>query len=95
VENSENKGSFVKYMSNPRCFTLKKWFLELLKTDYPQHDEIIERVSTSLLTDKDVDSFGKLVMNVYQAAYHKAVDDYRTEFEKMGIKITIGTKESS
>ena len=80
-------------MANPRCYTLKKWFSELLKNeDYPQHDEIIERVATALLTDRDVDRFGKLVMNVYETAYKKAVDDYKEEFEKMGVKITIGSK---
>jgi hypothetical protein len=91
----ENKGNFVKYMSNPRCFTLKKWFSDMLKTEYQQHDEVVERISTSLLTDKDVDKFGKLIMNVYETAYKKAVEDYRVEFEKMGVKITIGSKNIS
>jgi len=91
-EHQENKGNFTKYMANPRCFTLKKWFSDLLKTEYQQHDEIVERVSTSLLTDKDVEKFGQLIMNVYESAYKKAVNDYKVEFEKMGVKISIGTK---
>lgn len=94
-EHQENKSNFVKYMSNPRCFTLKKWFSELLKSDYQQHDELVERVATALLTDKDVEKFGKLIMNVYETAYKKAVEDYRVEFEKMGVKISINSKEIS
>ena len=95
TEHQENKSNFVKYMSNPRCFTLKKWFLDLLKTDCTQHIEIIERVSTSLLTDSDVEKFGKLMMNVYENAYKKAVEDYKVEFEKMGVKISISSKTLS
>lgn len=94
MENPENKGTnFSKYMSNPRCFTLKKWFFELLKKDYAQHEETVERVAASLVTDKDMERFGALVMNVYETAYRKAVEDYRAEFEKMGVKINIGTKQ--
>lgn len=92
-EKPESKSNYAKYMSNPRCFTLKKWFAELLKKNYMQHDEIVERVSTSLLTDKDVESFGKVVMSVYEAGYKKAVEDYRSQFEKMGVKINIGQEE--
>lgn len=92
-EFQESKSNIVKYMANPRCYTLKKWFSELLKAEYIQHDEVIERVSTSLLTDKDVEKFGKLIMNVYETAYKKAVEDYRGEFEKMGVKVTIGTQQ--
>jgi hypothetical protein len=76
-------------MANPRAFTLKKWFYELLKEKYPQHENIIERVAISLVTDHDLEAFGKLVMEVYGAAYYKAVDDYKSQAEKLGLKIRI------
>ncbi len=76
-------------MSNPKAFTLKKWFYDLLKINYASHDTIIERISTSLTTDKDLEDFGKLIGQVYDSAYRKAVDDYREQVEKLGLKITI------
>lgn len=82
-------------MSNPRSFTLKKWFMELLKEEYMQHDEVIERVATALVTEKDIERFGKMIMNVYERAYKKAVEDYRTQIEKAGLKVTLGTEELS
>ena len=91
----ENVSNYMKYMANPRAYTLKKWASDLLGADYVKHDEVIERISTSLLTDKDVENFGKLLTNVYESAYHKAVDDYKSEFEKMGIKVSIGTRTTS
>lgn len=81
-------------MSNPRCFTLKRWFVELLQEKYPPDDTIIERIATSLSTDRDIEDFGKLIMEVYHKAYYRAVNDYKEQAEKMGLKIIIGTKSS-
>lgn len=82
-------------MANPKAFTLKKWFYELLKLNYSAHDPIIERVSSSLVTDRDLEDFGKLIGQVYETGYRKAVDDYRKQFEDMGLKIQIVTPESN
>lgn len=76
-------------MSNPKAFTLKKWFYDLLGISYSSHDQIIERVATSLATDKDVEDFGKLVGQVYQCGYKKAVEDYQSQLEELGLKIKI------
>lgn len=76
-------------MSNPRAFTLKKWFIELLQEDYPPFDTIIERIATSLTTDQDLKEFGQLITQVYEKAYRKSVDDYRSEIEKLGVKINV------
>lgn len=80
--------NFMKYMSNPKAFTLKRWF-DSLKVDVAPHDIIIERVATSLTTDKDLEDFGKLVGQVYELGYRKAVEDYREQVEKLGLKINI------
>ncbi len=79
----------MKYMANPKSFTLKKWFAELLKERYQKHDSIIERVATSLVTDTDLQDFGKLVTEVYESAYRKAVNDYQVELDKIGVKVAI------
>lgn len=82
-------------MANPRAFTLKRWFHELLKEKYGPHDTIIERISTSLTTDKDVEDFGKLIGQIYESAYRKAVDDYKGEVERLGMKVSIQPKTVS
>ena len=85
----EKRNNFVNYMSNPRSFTLKKWFVEILKEDYMRHDTIIERVATSLTTESDLKEFGDLITGVYEKAYKKAVDDYREQAERIGIKVSV------
>ena len=93
----QKRSNFVNYMANPKSFTLKQWFVGLLKEDYAPHDQIIERIAVSITTDKDLKDFGKLVTTVYEKAYHKAVNDYKEQAEKLGIKITItaGEEESN
>lgn len=86
---TDKQSNFIRYMSNPRSFTLKKWFAELLKEDYIQHDTVIERVAMSLTTEQDLKEFGKLITQIYEKGYRKAVEDYRQQAEQLGIKITV------
>lgn len=74
---------------NPRAFTLKKWMFEVLKSTAMQHEAILERIASSLITDRDMDDFGKLISAVYESAYFKAVNDYKQEFEKYGVTINV------
>ena len=92
VENPSNT-NFLKYMSNPRTFTLKKWFSGILQEKFGQHEVIIERVSSSIVTEADLEAFGKLMGDLFETGYMKAVNDYRDELEKIGIKISVGKKE--
>ena len=81
--------NMLRYASNPRGFALKKWLSQLLEKKYPPHDTIVERVGMSLTTDSDLKDFGKLIGEVYQSGYAKAINDYKKEVEKLGIKINI------
>lgn len=91
----ETSSSLLRYMSNPRAFTLRKWFYDLLKLNYINHDTIIERISTALTTEKDLEDFGKLVGQVYEIGYKKAVEDYRAQIESLGLKIHVTMPETS
>jgi len=82
-------------MSNPRSFTLKKWFAGILQERFPRHENTVERVATAIVTEADLEAFGKLMGDLFEVGYMKAVNDYRDEFERMGVKITIGTKSES
>jgi len=83
-------------MSNPRSFTLKKWFAELLKEKYPPHNDTIERVSLALVTEKDLKEFGNLITEIYESGYRRAIGDYKEEAQKLGLKISVvAPKQSS
>jgi hypothetical protein len=82
-----NQSNFIRYMANPRGFTLKKWFYDLLGLDSAAHDAIIDRVAAALTTDKDLEDFGKLISQVYERGYKKAVNDHKEQMEKLGLKV--------
>lgn len=84
-----DKTEYSKYISNPRLYTLKKWFCDLLGLDYSAHDTIIERISGSLTAQKDVEDFGKLIGRIYENGYRKAIEDCREQLEKAGLKVEI------
>lgn len=78
-----------KYMSNPTLFMLRKWLSDILKEKYQKHDNIVERISASLVTASDVSEFSSLVTEIYETALRKSVADYKEQFEKMGVKINV------
>jgi len=95
MEGAKSDSNFLKYMSNPRSFTLKKWLIELLQEKYTPHDVIVERVSTSLTTDQDLTDFGQLITQIYESGYRKAVGDYRSQMEDLGVKVTVGPETTT
>jgi hypothetical protein len=88
-ENAGGNSNYIKYLSNPKGFTMKKWFYDLLGLEYAGHDAIIERVATSLTTQQDLEDFGKLIGQVYEKGYRKAIDDYKKEAERVGLKVSV------
>ena len=95
ADGNEVKSNIANYMANPRSFTLRKWFSELLKEDYSPHDSIVERIAVSLVTERDIKDFGKLITLVYEKGYRKAVNDYQQQVEKLGLKIHVVPEESN
>lgn len=77
----------AEYLQNPKSIAIKKFFATLLQQKYFDYDELLTRVSISLVTDNDVKSFAKMINEIYQIGYQKAADDYNKQLEKAGIKI--------
>lgn len=83
------QSNFAKYLTNPRSFTLKRWFVELLKENYTPHNDVIERIASGLTTEQDVKDFGKLITQIYETGYRKAIEDYKSQAEQLGLRISI------
>ncbi len=86
--------SWLDYMVNPRGHQLKKVMFEFLKERYAVNEQIIERVGTSLTTEKDMKDFLKLAIDIYEVAYLKAVADHREQLQKMGITARVKSDAS-
>jgi len=86
--------NWMDYLMNPRGHMIKKAMFEVLKERYSQNESIIERVSAHLVTEDDVKSFYKLITDVYEKAYFKAVQDHREQLEKAGLAAKIVPNKS-
>ncbi len=54
-----------------------------------RHQELIERYTHNMVTESDFKAFMQFVVDVYEAAYLKAIEDYRDQFKKHGIDLKI------
>lgn len=87
--------AYTQYMQNPKSFVVRKWLNDILKEDYSSHDIIAERLSSSLVTQKDLDDFGKLIGAVYYKGYKKAFEEYQKEISKLGLNIKFSDQVKS
>jgi hypothetical protein len=81
-----NSNSWVQMMSNPQGHVIKKYMAEILKDKFPPHQEILERIASTLITDGDLKSFGNLVSDIYQIGYLKAIKEHEDLLAKIGYK---------
>lgn len=81
--------NWLDYFSNAQVNQIKKVMFDLLQERYSPNEQIIERLGSSLSTEKDVKEFFKLVTDIYEGAYLKAVKDHREQLEKMGLVANI------
>jgi hypothetical protein len=77
--------SWMDYFTNPRGHYLKKTMFDVLKERYAQNEQIIERMGVTLLTESDLNAFIKMIGDVYEIAYMRAVNDHREQLQKAGL----------
>ncbi len=78
--------------TNQKLIVVKKWLSDILGDKSDEHLNILERVCTVLVTNKDLEEFGKLFSDIYEVAYQKAISDNKKQLEKMGYSVEIKTK---
>ena len=72
---------------------IKKWMGQLIGENVSSHENIIERISSCIHTQKDLEDLSKLIGAAYEAGFYKAITDYRKEFKKYNINIKIPNEE--
>ena len=77
--------NWMDYFNNPRGHYLKKTMFDVLKERYAQNEQIIDRLGVTLLTESDLNDFMKMVGDIYESAYMKAVNDHKEQLQKAGL----------
>jgi hypothetical protein len=83
---------FDQMVQNQKTVALKKFLVQILEGKYPPYDDIISRMGHHLITDNDYASFGKMLSEIYEAGYLKAVAEYREQLAKLNIRVNVTQK---
>ena len=89
MEEKNQKNNFLNYASNPKAFTVKRWLYQILENKYHKYESIAERISTSLVTERYLEEFGKLIIDLYEKGFLNATGQYKEQLEGLGIKTKI------
>lgn len=76
-------------MQNPQAFAVRKYLFEMLKERYPKNADYIERLSAGVTTKGDYEALGSLMADVYEAGFVRAVDQYKEQLAKMGMRVNV------
>ncbi len=84
---------FPFMFQNPQSIAIKKYLFEILKERYGRNERFIERISTLIATKEDYDGFGSFITDIYETGFLKAVNEYKDQFHKMGMKVSVVPEE--
>jgi hypothetical protein len=87
--------NWSQLMQNPRGMVLKRFMLQILGNKVGEYDELLTRISTTVITDGDLKSFGDMINAVLAVGYRKAVDDYKDQLSKLGIGVNLISQQNS
>ena len=59
------------------------------------HKEMVARLSTFLIVERDIESFAKLCNDIFVAGYTKATMQYKQKIEEKGYKFTVVNLQNS
>ena len=83
----------MPFMPNPQSIAIKRYLFDILKERYAKNEKFIDRLSITIATREDYEEFGKLVMDLYESGFMRAVDQYKEQFEKSGMRVNIVAEE--
>jgi len=76
-------------MQNPQAAAVKKYMFDILQERYRRNERYIERMAAAALTKEDYDGIGSLAADLYEAGFMRAVDQYKDQLAKIGMKVNI------
>jgi hypothetical protein len=81
--------NWLQLLGTQRGPVLKNFLGQLLQERVINHDELIDRIASVIVTEKDMTRFTQMAMDLYEKGYLKSVQDHSEELRKMGVKVEI------
>lgn len=79
----------LPFAHNAQAVAIKKYMFEMLKERYSKNERFIDRLASTVATKEDYESLGSLVADIYEAGFVRAVDQYKEQLAKVGMKVSI------
>lgn len=89
-----SKNAWFQNAINPKINLIKKFMFKILQHKYAKHEEVIERISASLVTNKDIEDFQSLIASIYENGFMNSTDQHKERLSEMGIKMTVTNGET-
>lgn len=74
---------------NPYQRSAQKYLFDIIGERYVKNSDIIQRMTNSLVTEADLQNFGKLIVDIYEAGFLRATDEYKENLRKLGYNVDI------
>ena len=73
---------------------VKKQLTSILKKDAQKFEEIIERICTTIITQKDAQELINMSITLYRLGFDSATEQYQKQAWKLGYDIKVEHKSS-
>lgn len=84
---------FPFMFQNLHSSAIKKYMFELLRERYSKNERFIERLAATVSTKEDYEALGGLVVDIFETGFLKAVNEYKGQLAKMGLRVNIVPEE--
>lgn len=61
----------------------------MLQERYSKNEKFIDRIAATIVTKEDYDGLGSFVTDIFELGFLRAMDQYKEQLQKMGIKVNI------
>lgn len=75
---------WAQLLGNPASYQVKKYLFDVLKERYTKNEDFIDRLATQMTTPKDIEGLGRFVVDIYEIAYLKSVQDHQQVLQQKG-----------
>lgn len=79
----------LPFAQNPQAVAIKKYMFEILKERYGRNSKYIDRLAAGTVTREDYESLGALMADLYESGFMRAIDQYKEQVAKLGMRIEV------
>jgi hypothetical protein len=84
---------FQGMFQNLQASAIKKHIFEMIGGRYGRNERFIERLVGQVNTKEDYEGLGTFLADLFESGFLRAVDQYKDQFAKMGMKVNVVPEE--